>query len=472
MARSTPTSGRSVFLGGLALITAYLLGVGVITVVAVAVHHDRTAVETAAKSTTVAVQLSEFKIAGNLTAPAGDVKLAVTNAGTMDHNLTVGDGSKKTAMLSPGTSQTIDLGVMPAGSVQVFCSVPGHKESGMSATLTVTAAASSAASAASGDMAGMDMSGSSGSSSASGSSQPDYAKMDADMVASFKAFPAKTKGVGNQILQPTVLPDGTKQFELTAEIAKWEVEPGRIVDAWTYNGMVPGPMFKLNVGDHIRVLFHNHLPVSQDIHWHGIETPFDMDGVAPITQNPVKPGGDFTYDFTVDRPYMGMYHPHMHGETAIPNGMWGVIQVGDTPIAKGVTVDGIAVPPDVKPAVDMPMVLNDAGVIGFSLNGKRFPATAPIVVNQGDWVAVTYYNEGLQSHPMHLHQFPQLVTAEDGFPLPQPYWVDTLLVAPGQRFTVMFHADKKGTWAYHCHILNHVERDSGMFGMVTAVIVK
>ena len=50
-----------------------------------------------------------------------------------------------------------------------------------------------------------------------------------------------------------------------------------------------------------------------------------------------------------------------------------------------------------------------------------------------------------------------------------------VLPAPGslvQRFTVMFHADKKGTWAYHCHILNHAERDTGMFGMVTAVVVK
>jgi FtsP/CotA-like multicopper oxidase with cupredoxin domain len=462
MSTSTPTSGRSVFLAGLALVTAYLLGVGVITVVAVAVHHDQTGVQTAAaKSTTIPVTLSEFKISGNLTAPAGDVKLAVTNGGTVDHNLTVGDGSKKTAMLAAGSTQTIDLGTLPPGPVQLFCSVPGHKEAGMSATLTVTAGGSSAAS---GDMAGMNMS--------STSSTPDYAKMDADMLASFKAFPAKTAGVGNQLLQPTVLPDGTKQFELTAEIAKWEVEPGRTVDAWTYNGMVPGPMIKLNVGDHIRVLFHNKLPVNQDIHWHGIETPFAMDGVAPITQDPVKPGGNFTYDFTVDRPYMGMYHPHLHGQMTVPNGMWGVIQVGDTPIAKGITVDGMTVPPDVKPAVDMPMVLNDAGVIGFSLNGKSFPATAPIVVNQGDWVAVTYYNEGLQAHPMHLHQFPQLVTAEDGFPLPQPYWVDTLLVAPGQRFTVMFHADKKGTWAYHCHILNHAERDTGMFGMVTAVVVK
>ena len=87
-------------------------------------------------------------------------------------------------------------------------------------------------------------------------------------------------------------------------------------------------------------------------------------------------------------------------------------------------------------------------------------------------MALTYYNEGLQVHPMHLHQFPQLVTAKDGIPLPSPYWVDTLCVAPGERYTVLFQADQKGTWAFHCHILSHAEHETGMFGMVTAIVVQ
>ncbi|MBT5756010.1 MAG: multicopper oxidase domain-containing protein, partial [Acidimicrobiaceae bacterium] len=77
-----------------------------------------------------------------------------------------------------------------------------------------------------------------------------------------------------------------------------------------------------------------------------------------------------------------------------------------------------------------------------------------------------------QIHPMHLHQFPQLVYAKDGIPLDQPYWVDTLNIAPGDRYTVLFRADDAGVWVWHCHILSHVERDEGMFGMVTAIIVE
>ena len=86
-------------------------------------------------------------------------------------------------------------------------------------------------------------------------------------------------------------------------------------------------------------------------------------------------------------------------------------------------------------------------------------------------MTVTYYNEGLQIHPMHMHQFPQLVIAKDGFPLDNPYYADTVNVAPGERYTVLVNTTDVGTWVWHCHILNHVERDEGMFGMVTAVVV-
>jgi FtsP/CotA-like multicopper oxidase with cupredoxin domain len=85
---------------------------------------------------------------------------------------------------------------------------------------------------------------------------------------------------------------------------------------------------------------------------------------------------------------------------------------------------------------------------------------------------IDYFNEGLQIHPMHLHGLPQLVTSKDGFPVPEPYLVDTLNVAPGERYTVLVQATNPGVWAWHCHILNHAEGDDGMFGMVTTFIVQ
>ena len=116
------------------------------------------------------------------------------------------------------------------------------------------------------------------------------------------------------------------------------------------------------------------------------------------------------------------------------------------------------------------MVLND-GPLGFTINGKGFPATEPIVANEGDLVRIRYMNEGLQIHPMHLHGMPQRVIARDGHILDQPYTEDTVLVAPGQRVDVLVEASELGAWAFHCHILTHAEGPHGMFGMVTALLV-
>jgi FtsP/CotA-like multicopper oxidase with cupredoxin domain len=235
--------------------------------------------------------------------------------------------------------------------------------------------------------------------------------------------------------------------------------------------MVPGPMIKVDVGDKVKVIFNNDTPMGSDIHWHGLPVPFTQDGVSPLTQPVVKSGDSFIYEFTVDEPMIAMYHAHMHSQISVPNGMFAAFIVGENPIPRGETISGITIPEDLEPAVEIPMVLNDAGVIGLTLNGKSFPATDPLVLAKGQWASVHYYNEGLTAHPMHLHGFPQLVYAKDGIPLDYPYWADTINVAPGERYSVLFQGAEPGIWVWHCHILTHVESEDGLFGMATAVIV-
>ena len=77
--------------------------------------------------------------------------------------------------------------------------------------------------------------------------------MDAMHEKGVKAFPAKTEGKGNQLLEPR-LEGGVKVYELTAEEIEWEVEPGRRVKAWTYNRQVPGPQIRVRQGDRVRVV--------------------------------------------------------------------------------------------------------------------------------------------------------------------------------------------------------------------------
>ena len=134
---------------------------------------------------------------------------------------------------------------------------------------------------------------------------------------------------GNTPLAPTVLPDGTKEFTLTAEVIDWQVDPETTVQAWTYNGQVPGPWIRVEPGDRVRVVLDNELPQSTVIHFHGIEMPNAMDGVPDVTQPPVKPGEEFVYEFVAKGPALGMYHSHHHAEHQVPDGLLGVFQVGD-----------------------------------------------------------------------------------------------------------------------------------------------
>ncbi len=401
------------------------------------------------------IELNEWAITGDLEVPAGDLTITLSNTGSMAHNLVFENGPRSSD-LKAGETVTMEVGQLEPGTYVIFCDVAGHRAAGMEARLVVG-----------GDSAG------SGDHGAVGHGDMTPAEMDQKMIDSMLAFPAETEGIGNQVLEPTeIRADGTKVFDLTASVIEWEVAPGEFVEAWAYNGMVPGPWIKLDVGDRVEVNVTNLTELGTDVHWHGISTPNDMDGVAPYTQDPIAPGETFTYAFEAERPATGMYHAHLHSQISVPNGMFAPITIGETPIPYGETFSGIEIPADLEVAREIPMVLNDAGVIGLTLNGKSFPATEPYVVSEGDWIVYHYYNEGLQAHPMHQHQFPQLVFAKDGHPLESPYWADTVNVAPGERYSVLVHADRPGTWVFHCHILTHVESSDGMFGMVTALIVE
>ena len=285
-------------------------------------------------------------------------------------------------------------------------------------------------------------------------------EMDAMHEKGVKAFPAPTAGKGNQLLKPRV-ENGVKVFELTATELQWETEPGKKVLAWAYNEQVPGPQIRVTEGDRVRVIIRNELSESTAIHFHGVLTPNDQDGVPFITQPPVKPGESWTYEFIAKNAGSHMYHSHHNAAKQVGLGLLGAFIIEPKkprPIERNVALDYV-------------MILND-GMHGFTINGKGFPATEPLVVKKGQKVRIRYMNEGMMIHPMHLHGMPMTVIDKDGYPQPMPWMCDTLNIAPGERWDVIVEADNPGVWAFHCHILTHAESAHGMFGMVTALIVE
>lgn len=284
-------------------------------------------------------------------------------------------------------------------------------------------------------------------------------EMDRMHEEGVKSFPAPTQGKGGQLLEPRI-ENGVKIFELTVAKMKWETEPGKFVEAWAFNEQVPGPEIRAREGDRVRILVHNNLDESTAIHFHGLEVPNDQDGVPFITQPPIKPGTTYTYEFTVPNAGSHMYHSHMNAAKQTMLGMLGAFIVAPKN-------------PRAEPSSDLDyvMILND-GMHGYTLNGKGFPATEPIVMKKGQTLRVRFMNEGMMIHPMHLHGMHMTVIARDGWMLPQPYKCDTVNIAPGERWDVLVNCNNPGTWAFHCHILPHAESEHGMFGMVTALIVQ
>jgi FtsP/CotA-like multicopper oxidase with cupredoxin domain len=292
-----------------------------------------------------------------------------------------------------------------------------------------------------------------------GSAGAGAADMDAKHEAKIKAFPAATKGKGGQPM-PFRMEGDRKVFEVTCQMADWEVEPGKVVKAMTYNGTMPGPEIRVTEGDKVRVVVKNELPESTAIHWHGLYTDNLADGVPGVTQPPIKPGETYIYEFTAAPVGSHMYHSHHDAATQVTAGLLGAFIVEPKDRSKLPKYDS-----------EYTLILND-GSHGFTLNGKAFPATEPLKMRMGETLLIRYMNEGLMAHPMHLHGMPMEVIAKDGYPLPNPYLCDTQFIAPGDRYDVLVRPVNPGTWAFHCHILNHAESAEGMFGMVTVLVVE
>jgi manganese oxidase len=410
----------------------------------------------ASAPTTFQVSLTEFAISPPMIhAPTGEpLSFEVTNEGTAPHTFAVdtGEGVQATAEIQPGEGATLEVAALQAGTYETFCTISGHRDAGMVGSLMV-------------QQGGVVAAGSTGSVGPTGGTVSTEEMLHGH-EAGVAAFPAETEGFGNEPLDP-VIENGVKVFELTATELQWETSPGVLVNAMAFNGTVPGPEIRVARGDKVRIILHNDMSQPTVLHFHGLTVPNDMDGVPFITQDPILPGGFFVYEFdVVDPPGMYVYHSHFNSTEQVGKGLYGAFFVQPKADDWG-SLYGTDI------GVEHTMFLGD-GPTGFVLNGKEFPATHPIVAAIGDNVLIHLSNDGSQIHPMHLHGYHFQVVSEDGFVLDPAnrYMADTLAVAPGQRFDILVKAEYPGVWAYHCHILPHVEGPHGMYGMVTALIVQ
>ncbi len=267
---------------------------------------------------------------------------------------------------------------------------------------------------------------------------------------------------------PFRVENGVKVFDLTTSVIRWAILPHVFVDAYAYNNQIPGPRIHIRQGDRVRINVHNGLPDETTVHWHGLILPNKMDGPAMITQPPIEPGGSYTYEFTAVQHGTYFYHPHANPDRTQALGLYGALIIDPSNPADEVPADhdyvvqlqewlfreGLTYP-------SMPM--DGAQPNYFTINGRAYPSTDVVHMKVGETLKVRFIgtNNGF-IHPMHIHGGPFQVVARDGETLAPSarYLADTVNVAPGQRYDVIWTAREPGNWLIHCHIPHHTTNNN------------
>lgn len=264
-----------------------------------------------------------------------------------------------------------------------------------------------------------------------------------------------------------------REFEMTIEERVIEVAPGLKYQVFAFNGQVPGPLIHVKEGDDVTVHLTNNTSLEHTIHWHGIYQfqNWRNDGVPGVTQQGIQPGETFTYRFKADKVGTLWYHCHVNvAEHVGLRGMWGPLIVEPkkpSKLERRVTKEAI-------------MMLSSwdsqyADKFGqgggpldspnyFSVNGRSFPYTQPIRVEKGDVLRIRFIGAGSEVHSMHLHGHDMLVTHKDGRELASPYWVDTILIGPGERYDVIVEMNNPGLFMMHDHVDPHVTNNGEHHG--------
>lgn len=214
---------------------------------------------------------------------------------------------------------------------------------------------------------------------------------------------------------------------------------------------IPGPLIRARVGDRLRIHFKNLDTLhgrSHSMHFHGVGYRPDSDGAfVPGVSGPdadVRPGRTWTYRLTAGPGSVGVWPYHDHGPAmhdSILGGMYGMLSIR----------------PRGEPLPDREFVVVLAPMGDLqTIDGRAFVGNTPVFrARVGDLVQWDVMALGSEHHTFHVHGHRWHTRGE-----PEPR--DTRTVGPAESFRVRWRERDPGTWLYHCHVEDHMER--GMIG--------
>jgi FtsP/CotA-like multicopper oxidase with cupredoxin domain len=257
--------------------------------------------------------------------------------------------------------------------------------------------------------------------------------------------PGATSGSGPAVLENLSALPGVVEVRLVAAPARLELLTGVQTDVFAYNGRTPGPLLEVREGDRVVVRFRNDLPEPTTVHWHGLHLPFTQDG-SPF--QPVAPGEEHVYEFTIQPGTAGTYwyHPHPHHRTGyqVGKGLYGgiIVRAPDDPLAH--LPEQLLILSDNRflPAgeLDIPEPDTPAGRVDFE-NGREgdvifvtgaIRPTLPIRTGEVQrWRVVNASGARVYRLALEGHTF--LHVGTDGGLFERPVEVSEILLANGER---------------------------------------
>lgn len=266
---------------------------------------------------------------------------------------------------------------------------------------------------------------------------------------------------------------------VTVQDASLVPTDGASFEAWTYDGEVPGPVLRMNVGETLKIKLVNRSPRTASLHFHGVRYKPEDDGSPEHPKSMVGPGCSHIYTVTAVQPGAWPYHSHQDPRMEMARGLYGAIIVPDPNEAPAdheyvlfAGQLGLEEETEGKKEETFFMTFNgrahgDAKVIELQ-NGKYVVTdkemTNATVGDRVRWRVLNLSPDDPHTFHLHGHRWCNGAPAnKDGGCPTGSLPTDNVDLLPAQGISLEYIEDNPGDWMYHCHIVDHVT--DGMYAM-------
>ncbi|MGE5416489.1 MAG: multicopper oxidase family protein [Acidobacteriota bacterium] len=295
-----------------------------------------------------------------------------------------------------------------------------------------------------------------------------------------------------------------KAFTLEAKEDTLHISENKTIPVWTFNGTVPGPAIRVNQGDYVKVTVRNTLPSPITVHWHGYPVVSGMDGIPGVTQDAIRTGETFTYEFSAEVPGTYWYHSHQEGAKEVDKGLYGALivdpkegtqekrdytlildewmpnQSEDMNMSSMGSTNSMTDMSGMDDMTDMKendspmpdMATNNASPVTkallkeenmmkdqyniFTVNGKSGKMIDPLYAAKGETIRVRLINAGYRAHGIHVPDESFKVVSTDGQPIVGASTIkdQVIMIGPGERYDLLITVTSKDNFFLDFHDSN------------------